>query len=140
VVHLVEVDHVGLQAPHAGLEMTVALEGAQVAAGAVGLAVCLVAVHRVVDLGREGHVAAPSAALREPVAQALLGVAVLLLPAIDVGGVEEVDPELERPVHDGETVLDGGVPAEVHRAEAAVAHLHPVAPQPPVVSAHPQPR
>ena len=47
------------------------------------------------------------------------------LPAVDVGGVEEVDAQLQRPVHDGEAVGFGGLRAEVHRAQAQPADLQP---------------
>jgi len=46
---------------------------------------------------------------------------VLDRPAIDVGGIEEIDAELEGPVHDPEALGLVGDPAEVHRAEAEVA-------------------
>ena len=47
--------------------------------------------HVAVDLGRQHDLLAPPAALREPAADDLLGDAFALLPAVDVGGVEEVD-------------------------------------------------
>jgi len=41
---------------------------------------------------------------------------------VDIGGIEEVDTVLQRPVHEGETFLFTGQRADVHRAEAQVAH------------------
>ena len=45
-----------------------------------------------------------------------------LVAAVAVRGVEEVDAELERAIHDREGVGLGGLRAEVHRAEAELAH------------------
>ena len=49
-------------------------------------------------------------------------------PAVHVGGVEEVDAELQRAVHDPEAVVLARLVAEVHGAEAQVAHQYPVFP------------
>ena len=73
-----------------------------------------VAVH----LRREHDLLAPAAALREPAADDLLGLAA----AVAVGGVEEVDPALEGAVHDREAVGLARLRPEVHRAEAQRAH------------------
>jgi hypothetical protein len=121
VVHLVEVDVVGLQpaqAVLAGLADVVGGEVPVVRAGA----------HRLVDLGREND-PLPAPALGEPAADDLLRGAEALLhvrglrAAVDVGGVEEVDALFERLVHDREAGRLVGDPAEVHRPEREPADL-----------------
>ena len=67
-----------------------------------------------VDLGGQHDLLPPAAALGEPAADDLLGLAA----AVDVGGVEEVDAGLERRVHDLVAVGLVGLRPEVHRAEA----------------------
>jgi len=79
--------------------------------------------------------ACQSAALRQPAADDLLGDALARLPAVDVRRVEEVDAELEGPVHDGGAVGFAGERTEVHRAEAETAHLHTGTPEPDVLHA-----
>ena len=48
----------------------------------------------------------------------------LLGPAVNVGGVEEIDTELEGSVHNLETIGFGSMPTEVHCSETQVADLH----------------
>jgi len=79
--------------------------------------------HLAVHLGRQDHLVAAAPALREPAPDDLFGDALTELPAVDVGGVEEVDALLKCPVHDGEAVRLGGLRPEVHRAETQAAHL-----------------
>jgi hypothetical protein len=136
VVHLVEVDVVGLEALQAGLAVLADLVGGEVATVAVGLRVRVRPLHRVVDLGGQHDRVAPAVAEREPVADDALGLAAHDRPAVDVGGVEEVDAELERAVHDRERVVLAGVPAEVHGPEAEVADEDAVLAEPCVVDAH----
>ena len=115
MVHLVEVDVVGLQASQR------ALAGADDVARREERVVGPVA-HRPVELGGDDHLLAAPATLREPAADDLLGPPLPLLPAVDVGGVEEVDALLEGAVHDGvRNVLLGRLGAEVHGAEAEAA-------------------
>ena len=71
-----------------------------------------------VDLGGQHGLLAALAALGEPGAEHLLGAALAGVEAVDVGGVEEVDPLGERAVHDRVRVGLLGLPAEVHGAEA----------------------
>jgi hypothetical protein len=64
----------------------------------------------------------------QPAQAVLAGLATLLhvgrlWPAVDVGGVEEVDAVLERLVHDREAGCLVGYPAEVHRPERETADL-----------------
>src|SRR3546814_3205568 len=51
--------------------------------------------HRAVELGREDGLLPAAAALGEPPADDVLGDALAELPPVDVGGVEEVDPQLK---------------------------------------------
>src|SRR5439155_20843713 len=60
---------------------------------------------------------------REPAADDLLGHALARLPAVNVGGVEEVEAAIERAIHDREAFRLGGLGPEVHRAETEPAHL-----------------
>jgi len=77
-----------------------------------------VLAHRVVELGGEDHVIPPAAP--ERLADNLLGLA---LP-IDIGGVKEVDPGIERSVDDPNrlVVIRVAPGAEHHRPEAELAH------------------
>ena len=79
--------------------------------------------HRAVDLGRQHDLLAPPAALRQPAPDDLLGDALAVLAAVDVGGVEEVDAQLQRLVHDREAVGLARLRPEVHRAQAQPADL-----------------
>ena len=118
VVHLVQVDVVGLHPPQRALAGPADVQRRQlVLVGPVA--------HRPVQLGRQDHLVAAPAALGEPAADDLLGDALALLPAVDVGGVEEVDALLEGPVHDRVGVLLGGLRTEVHRAQAQPADQQP---------------
>src|SRR5262249_28176333 len=120
VVHLVEVDVVGLQVPQARLARL-----ADVERGEAPLVGPLPGGAE--DLRREHQAVATPAALGEPAADDPLrdagaptgaGVAA---PAVDVRGGQEVDPVLEGAIHDRERVPLRGpaaLPPEVHRAEA----------------------
>ena len=76
MVHLVQVDVVGLEPPQAVLAGP---------ADVVGRKAALVwpLAHRAVDLGRQHDLLAPPAALRQPAPDDLLGDALAELPAID---------------------------------------------------------
>ena len=93
VVHLVEVDVVGLQPPQRRVAGPADVQRGE-------LRVVGPVAHVAVELGREDRTLAPSAALGEPAPDDLLGDALALLPAVDVRGVEEVDAVLVRAVHD----------------------------------------
>ena len=116
-VDLVEVDVVGAQAAQAVLDL------ADDPAARVAAHVRVVA-HRRVDLGGQHHVVAPAG---QRLADDLLGLA----GRVDVGGVDEVDPRVERAVDDPDRVVVVGVApvAEHHRAEAQGVTLTPVAPR-----------
>ena len=75
-------------------------------------------------------------ALREPAPEDLFGDALALLPAIDVGGVEEVDPQLQGAVHDRVRVGLGRLVAEVHGAEAQPADAQAGASELDVINRH----
>ncbi len=111
VVHLVQVDVVGLQAAQAGLAGVADVPGREPRR-------VRPAVAPVEDLGGEHDLLPPLPALGEPATDDRLGLAA----AVDVGRVEEVDALFERRVHDGEAVGLVGPRAEVHRAEAQRAH------------------
>src|SRR5262249_40522939 len=81
--------------------------------------------HAPVYFGGDDHALATTAPLGKPSTDDLLGDALPGLPAVHVGGVEEVDAVFEGPVHDGEAVGLARVRAEVHGAEAEAAHLEP---------------
>src|SRR6185312_429205 len=128
VVHLVEVQMIGReppQAPFAG--------GADVARRQPALVRPV--AHLAVDLRREHDLLAPAAPLRQPPPDDLLRHALALLPAVDVGGVEEVDPQLERAIHDRERLPLAGLGPEVHRPEAEPTDLQRRPTEPDVVHA-----
>jgi hypothetical protein len=109
VVHLVEVDVVGLQAAQGGVDRAADVQGGEAA-------IVPARTHLAEDLGRQHDLVALPAA-GEPAADDLLGAALVLLPAVDVRGVHEGDALLQGAVEDREGVLLRGVGAEVHRAE-----------------------
>src|SRR5690606_16691191 len=127
VVHLVELDVLGPQALEAAEAVLADLVGREAARVGVGLGAAAVALDGVEDLGGQHYGLASALPQGEPVADDLLGAARLDRPPVDVGRVEEVDAELQGAIHDREGVGLAGVPAEVHGAEAQLAHQQPVA-------------
>ena len=111
-VDLVEVDPVRLEAPQA------VLDRARDPAARVAELVRIVA-HLAVELGGQHDVVALAA--RQGLADDLLGLAA----RVDVGGVDEVDPGVERGVDDPDRLVVVGVApgAEHHGAEAEWADL-----------------
>ena len=111
-VHLVEVDPVGVQALERRLDL--AEDPAPRVARLVG-----VVAHRAVELRREDDVVAPPAG--ERLADDLLRLAA----RVDVGGVDEVDPRVERAVDDPDALVVVGLApgAEHHRPEAEGADV-----------------
>src|SRR4029077_7238066 len=128
VVHLVEIDVVGLEAAQA-----LVAGPTDVQRGRASVVRSL--AQAAVDLRRQHDALATAAALCKPAADDLLGDALARLPAVDVRRVEEVDAQLEGPVHDGAAVGFVGEGTEVHRAEAETAHLHTGTPEPDVLHA-----
>src|SRR5271166_1897246 len=126
VVHLVKVDVVGLEPFQAALAVLADLVRRKAAAVCVGLGQVGLAFDGIEDLGGQDHGVPAAASLGKPAPQNLLGVPLLATPAVDVGGVEEVDAELQGTLHDLETLFLGRVPAEVHGAKANVAYQNPV--------------
>src|SRR6185295_9736973 len=116
VVHLIEVDHLGLHALQRCFARTHDVHRRETR-------LVRPVAHRAVDLRRQDDLLAPPSALREPAADDLLRPAFALLPAVHVRGVEEVDPFLERAVHDLERHRLGGLRTEVHRAETDATDL-----------------
>jgi hypothetical protein len=109
-VDLVQVDPVGAQPPQRLLDL--AHDPTARGAAAVGIL-----AHRSPHLGREHDVIAPAA--RQCLADDDLGLAL----RVDVGGVDEVDPRVQRAMNDPDAfvvVLVAPV-AEHHRAEAQLA-------------------
>src|ERR1039457_5279665 len=111
VVHLIEVDVIGLQAPEGSLACVA--DVARREERVIGPV-----AHRAVELGRDHHLLATPSTLSEPAADDLFGDALALLPAVDVGGVEEVEARVQRSVHDLVGCRFVGLGAEVHGAEA----------------------
>ena len=110
-MHLVEVDPVGAQAPQRVLDL--GDDPAPRDAAAVGIV-----THRAPELRGQHDV----------VAAALQGLAddlLRLAGGVDVGGVDEVDPGIQRAVDDADRVVVVGVApcAEHHRAEAELRDL-----------------
>jgi hypothetical protein len=126
VVHLVKVDVVGLEPFQTAFAVLADLVRRKAAAVRVGLGQVGLAFDGIEDLGGQDHRVPAAASLGKPASQDLLGVALLAAPAVDVGGVEEIDAKLQGPIHDLETLFLGGVPAEVHGAQTDVAHQDPV--------------
>src|SRR5207249_5958875 len=78
--------------------------------------------HPAVDLRCQHHFLSPSAALRDPATENLLGHALADLPAIDIRGIEKVDLVLQRPIHDPEAVRLRCLRPEIHAAETQATH------------------
>ena len=116
VVHLEEIDVIGLQATQAGVARGANVSGRQAT-------VVRPIGHWSVQLGGKYNLVAPIAAEREPVANDFFGGANAEVSAVTIGGVEEVDAQLERSIHDGVRVGLRGLGSEVHRAEAQFADL-----------------
>ena len=98
----------------------------QAADVAIGLGQIFLAADGIVDFGCQHDGVAPSAALREPLADDFLCQAVFHLPPIDIGGIEKVYAQFQGAVHDGEGVCFRRLPAKIHRAQAKIAHQHAV--------------
>ena len=113
MVHLVDVDVVGLQALQRCVARAADVERRQ-------LALVRPLRHVAVQLRREDGFLPTPAAAREPVANDVFGQA-LVVPAVNIRGVEEVDAELVGAVHDVVTVGDIGHRTEVHGPEAEAA-------------------
>ena len=116
VMHLIEVDVVGLQPPQAGIA-----RGANMASGEP--AIIRPVRHRPIQLGGEHHLLAPITAEREPPTNDLLGCAHALVAPVAIGRVEEIDPQIKGAIHDRAGFLLGSLRPEVHRAETQLAHL-----------------
>lgn len=111
---------VGLEALQGGVDRAPDVHGGELVVVRPGIAF---GGHVPVHLGGQHHLVAPAAALREPGADDLLGAALVLAPAVDVGRVEEVQARAERGVHDRVAVRLVGLRAEVHRPEDEPADL-----------------
>ena len=110
MMHLVQIDMVGPQPPQAVLAGPADVERRE--PGLIGPV-----PHPAIDLRCQHHFLPPSAALREPAAEDLLGEAFADLPAIDIRGIEKVDLVLQRPIHYPEAVRFRCLRPEIHTAE-----------------------
>lgn len=116
VMHLVQVDMIGLQAPEAGIAG---------AADVIRRQVFVVGadVHRLVHFCGQYDPVATGLVLRQPLADVFLGDAEALghvgrlRTTVDVGGIEDVDTSVQSRVHDAETVRFVGQLSEVHAAQ-----------------------
>ena len=79
--------------------------------------------HPAVDFGGQDDFVASPAAGRQPPADYLFGFGFVRLAAVSVGGVEEMDPQFQRLIHDGMAVGFCGLRAEVHSAQTKRAYL-----------------
>ena len=79
--------------------------------------------HAPVHLRGDDHFLAPPAALGKPASDNLLGDAFADLPAVDIGGIEEINAQFERLIHDGEGIFLFRLWAEVHRPQAQPGNL-----------------
>jgi len=114
VMHLIEIDAIGAQAPQAVLAGTLDVICGQAAlVGAIA--------HAPEHFSRQDDALTPRPALVEPAPDDLLGDPFAGLPAVDIRGIEEVDAVFEGAVHDCETVRLRGERSEVHRAQAQSA-------------------
>ena len=94
MVHLVKVDVIGLEPFQTAFAVLADLVRRKAAAVCVGFCQVGLALDRIEDLRGQHYRVAAAASLGKPASQNLLGVARLTTPAVDVCGVEEVDPEL----------------------------------------------
>src|SRR5579859_4109150 len=127
VVHLVQVDVIGLEPAQRRVAGTPDVQRGQLALVGPGS-------HRPVQLGGQDGPFPPPAATREPLADDLLGPARVGLgvladlagrtldAAVAVGGVEEVDADLKRVIHDRVRLGERGQRPEIHRAQAEAAY------------------
>ena len=116
VMHLVEVDMVGLHAPEAGIARRSDVASRQ--ATVVGPV-----RHGAEHLRGQHHLFPSAAALGQPTSHNLLCGARTLVAPVPVGGVKEVDAQFQRLVHDGPRIRLGGLRPKVHGAEAQLADL-----------------
>ena len=116
MVHLVQIDEVGLQPAQAAFagELDVARGKAAVVRNVA---------HLPVRFRRQHDLFATATALREPAANDLFGESLAFSPAVNIGGIEEVDAEFKGLVHDRKAVGFFRVPTEVHRAETERADV-----------------
>jgi hypothetical protein len=115
VVHLVEVDAIGLHALQARVARVANVSRRE-------QAVVRPLRHRTEHFRREHNLLASTAALREPRAEDRFGSARALFAAVPVCRIEEVDAEVERAIHDVVCIGLSGERAEVHGAQADGAH------------------
>src|SRR5207245_2427624 len=97
MVHLVEVDVIGLQAAQTFLAGAPDVKGRQARLIGPG-------THIAVHLRGNDHLIAPTTALRKPAPDDLFGNTFAYFPAINVGAVPEVEAQVQRFIHDRKAV------------------------------------
>jgi hypothetical protein len=118
MVHLIQVDVVGAQPPQGLITRTADIQRGQ--EPVIGPR-----AHATVELGGQDDPVPPPASCRQPAPDDLLGHALRARPPVGVRCVQEVDPVIQRAIHDLVRFLRLGDRAEVHRAEAEPADLDP---------------
>jgi hypothetical protein len=108
-VQVVEVDVVDIQPPEAGLDLH-----AGIGRRAIDPAVLGVARQAQAELAGQHH---PIAAVGDGAGDQLL----VVPGAVDVGGVDEVDPQVDRPVQGADRLLVVGPAVAVGKAHGAIA-------------------
>src|SRR6185437_2850662 len=119
VMHLIDIDVVGLQPAEAGFALALERER-------VHPTLIRPLTHLAVNLGRQDRPLPASASLVKPSPDDLLGYSDLAHPkhlSVAVRRIKEVDPALVRAVHDSETSRLAGMRTKVHRAQTKTAHL-----------------
>ena len=116
MVHLVQVDVVGLQPLERTFHRLADVQRGE-------LLLVRPVAHAPVHLCGHHHFLAPAAALGKPASHNLLGGAFADLPAVDIGGIEEINAEFERLIHNGEGVFLFRLGPEVHRPQAQPGNL-----------------
>ena len=114
MMHLVEIDVVGLEAGERGIARTSDIESRE-------LSVIRPVAHVAIQFRCEDRAFAPAAALSEPLPDDALG-QTLVAPAVNIRGVKEVHALGMGGVHDGEGVLLARHRTEVHGSQADPTH------------------
>ncbi len=117
MMHLIEIDAVGLQTPQARLASSFDVQSRQPR-------LIRPIAHPTEHLRCQYNFFTPSPTLSEPTPHNLLGPAFADFPTIDVRRVEKVEAQLQRSIHDGKTVCLVGLRPKVHRAETEPADFH----------------
>ncbi|EJY54942.1 aminotransferase class I and II [Alicyclobacillus hesperidum URH17-3-68] len=122
VVHLIQLDMIGLQAPQGALEVSTNF----VCRKAASLIRSIEWIfHNVVNLGRKHDPFAAPTSLCEPTADNFLCPATVTFATVHVRSIEKVNPSVECCVHNAKCVFFIGFGSEVHCAKAQSANHQP---------------